>query len=167
MFSTRASCGSASALGVHPSVVNGRRSSRRRRRGFSLIEIMIVIVIIGMLVGAVSLSSKHFLDKSKQTRARSDLATYKSAVATFYAEEGRYPSNDEGLALLAPKYIEKVRPDPWGHPYQYNFPGRSAAYEVVCFGADGHVGGDGVDADISTDDLDVQPLEGSKGVNAK
>src|SRR4051794_30367093 len=76
---------------------------------FTLIEIMIVVVIIGVLVGAVSLSTRHFLDKAKQTRARADLATYKSAFESFYAEGGRYPTNDEGLTVLAPKYIEKVR----------------------------------------------------------
>jgi len=129
--------------------------SNRRYRGFSFIEVMIVVVIIGLLAGAVTLSTRHFMDKAKQTRARSDLATYKSATESFYAEIGRYPSTEEGLTILVPKFIDKQRLDPWSHPYEYNFPGRQAAYEIVCFGADGRDGGDGVNQDITSDEVDV------------
>ncbi len=123
------------------------------RRAFTFIEIMIVIVIIGLLAGAVTLSTRHFLDKAKQNRARTDLSTFKSALAAFYAENGRYPTNDEGLAVLAPKYIEQVHNDPWGHSYQYNAPGRNGPYEVLCLGASGKEGAD----NISSDDLDTAP----------
>ena len=126
-----------------------------RRRGFSFIEVMIVVVIIGLLAGAVTLSTRHFMDKAKQTRARTDIATYKSALESFYAEFGRYPSNEEGLLILTPKFIDKLRMDPWAHPYQYVFPGRQSAYEVICFGADGRDGGDGVNMDISSEDVDI------------
>jgi general secretion pathway protein G len=132
-----------------------RRRVHQRCCGFSLIEVMIVVVIIGLLAGAVTLSTRHFLDKAKQTRARSDIATYKSAIESFYADESRYPTNDEALGVLTPKFIDKLRMDPWGRPYQYNFPGRSGPYEILCFGADGRDGGEGVNADISSEDADV------------
>ena len=130
---------------------------RISRRGFSFIEVMIVVVIIGILAGAVTLSTRHFMDKAKQNRARADLSTYKSALAAFYADNGRYPSNDEGLASLAPKYVEKVHGDPWGHPYQYNQPGRNSAFEIICLGSDGKEG----QGNISSDDLDVVPTSES------
>jgi general secretion pathway protein G len=128
--------------------------SSNRARAFSLIEVMIVIVIIGLLAGAVTLSTRHFMDKAKQTRARADIATYKSGLESFYAEFGRYPSSEEGLAALAPKFIDKVRMDPWSRPYQYNFPGRKSPYEIICFGSDGRDSGDGVASDITSEDVD-------------
>ena len=132
--------------------VDGRRADLRR--GFSFIEILIVIVIIGLLAGAVTLSTRHYLDKAKQTRARSDIATYRSALESYYAEFGAYPANEQGLAVLAPKFIDRLRNDPWSRPYQYNSPGRSGAYEVICLGADGREGGEGVAADVASDDLE-------------
>jgi general secretion pathway protein G len=112
---------------------------------------MIVIVIIGLLAGAVTLSARHFLDKAKENRARSDLSTFKSGLAAFYADNGRYPANDEGLTILVPKYIEKLQSDPWGRPYQYNQPGRNGPYEILCLGPDGKEGS----GNISSDDLEV------------
>jgi general secretion pathway protein G len=139
------------------------RSQYLRSSGFSFIEVMIVVVIIGILAGVVSLSTRHFMDRAKQNRARTDLATFKSALAAFYADYGRYPTSDEGLALLAPKYVEKIHNDPWSHVYQYNQPGRNGPYEVLCLGADGKEGGDGADADISSDDLDATPAAKTAG----
>lgn len=118
------------------------------RRAFSFVEVMIVIVIIGLLAGAVTLSTRHYLDRAKATRAKADLATFRSALESYYGEFGKYPSNDEGLNALVPKYIDKLRKDPWGNAYQYNIPGRSGAYEVISLGGDGRGGGEGVDADI-------------------
>jgi general secretion pathway protein G len=128
----------------------------RRGGGFSLIELMIVIVIIGILAGAVTLSAAHYMDTAKRNRAKSDIATYSGALAGYYGENGRFPNSDEGLAVLVPKFIDKLRLDPWGHPYGYNQPGRSGPYEIICFGADGKEGGDGADADITSFDADVQ-----------
>jgi len=123
----------------------------RLRRGFSFIEVMIVVVIIGLLTAAVTLNVRTYLDKGKQSRARADLSTFKSALAGYYADNGRYPTNDEGLAILAPKYVDKVHTDPWGHAYQYNSPGRSGPFEVLCFAATGKEG----DGNITSDDLDM------------
>jgi general secretion pathway protein G len=124
---------------------------KRPKAGFTFIEVMIVVVIIGLLAAAVTLSTRHFIDKAKENRARSDLSTFKSAIDAFYAETGRYPSNDEGLAVLAPKYIDRVHNDPWGQSYQYNQPGRNGPFEVICLGPHGKEG----DGNISTDDLDI------------
>jgi general secretion pathway protein G len=125
------------------------------RRGFSLVEIMIVIVIIGLLAGAVTLNVRNYLHKAKQNTARQEIATLCNALETFYSEFGRYPTNEEGLDLLTKPndrfpepLIHGLPVDPWGRPYQYNQPGRNGPYEVICFGADGREGGGGADADL-------------------
>lgn len=121
-----------------------RRSRIRPRRAFSLIEIMVVVVIIGMLAAAVAIRVSVYVDKARTNRAKSDLATLVSAIEAFYASSGRYPTNDEGLSVLA---VKSVR-DPWKRSYQYNSPAQAHPYEVVCYGADGRDGGTGIDADI-------------------
>lgn len=128
-------------------------NSKKRRHAFTFIEIMIVVLIIGLLAGAVTLSTRHFLDRAKENRARTDLSTFKNALAAFYADNGRYPSNDEGLNILAPKYIERVSKDPWARFYQYNSPGRNGPYEVLSLGPDGKEG----EGNISSDDLEINP----------
>lgn len=128
----------------------------RRERAFSLIEIMIVLVIIAIMAGTVTVSVAHYVDKARQTRVKTDITAFVGAVDGFYSENGRYPTNDEGLAVLAPKYINKVMVDPWNRPYQYIIPGKNSAYEVICYGADGKEGGSGADADITNQNLDKQ-----------
>jgi len=130
------------------------------RSGFSLVEIMVVIVIIGLLAGVVSINVRGYLIKAKQNTARQEIATIISALESFYGTYGRYPGNEEGLAILT-RPSEKMPEgplqgklvDPWKNPYQYNSPGANGPYEVICYGADGREGGDGADADISSDDL--------------
>ena len=123
-----------------------------RFRGFSLIEVMIVVVILGLLAGAVALKVGDYTDAAKQNRAKSDIATIVSALETYYAQHGRYPDSDEGFTKLP----LKIATDPWGRPYQYNRPGRTEAFEVICFGADGREGGEAADADIASYDLQAQ-----------
>ncbi len=139
------------------------KRTHRRARGFSLVEIMIVIVIIGLLAGVVTVNVRSYLTKAKQNVARQDIAVIAQALDSHWAEHGHYPTNDEGIAVL-------TRPDatggesllkagqlndPWGHPYQYNSPAArsDSPYEVFSLGADGKDGGQGGDADISSDDL--------------
>lgn len=134
---------------------DSRMTTRRRfPHAFSFIELMIVIVIIGLLAGTVMLSTRHYVDRARQTRVRADIATYRSALESYYAEFGAYPTNEQGLGVLVPKFVDKARPDPWGRAYQYNAPGKAAPYEVVCLGADGREGGEGPDADLNSDDPD-------------
>lgn len=119
----------------------------RRRRGFSLIEIMVVVVIIGMLAGAVAVGVHHNMDTAKINRAKSDIATIVDAVETHKLTKGRYPSSDEGLTVIGLQ--RGTGKDPWGRMYGYNKPGQSGEpFEVYTLGADGQDGGDGIEADI-------------------
>lgn len=121
-----------------------------RCSAFSFLEIMVVVVIIGLLAGAVAINVRKYVDKAKLNRARSDIATIVNAVESHYADNGSYPSNEEGLGVLA---IKKNK-DPWGRPYQYNQPGRNEPYEVLCYGADGREGGEDANRDITSETLE-------------
>jgi len=146
----------------------GHTLVRKRTRGapfgmgFSLVEVMIVIVIIGLLAGAVTINVRRYMTKAKRNIAKQDIAVICEALDTYWAEKGRYPTNDEGLGVLvAPSdggesllagTTDGLR-DPWGRPYTYNCPASRSdgPYEVICYGADGRDGGDGADADICSD----------------
>ncbi|HEY8749306.1 MAG TPA: type II secretion system major pseudopilin GspG [Tepidisphaeraceae bacterium] len=132
---------------------------RSSRRAFSLVEVMIVVVIIGLMAGLVAYATTGYLERAKRQRARSDVATYSGAVDAYYIAHGYYPDNREGLKGLAPEFIKVIQNDPWGHPYQYVQPGKSNAYDVICYGADGREGGTGADADITNWDVDVVELK--------
>jgi general secretion pathway protein G len=124
------------------------------RQAFSLIEIMIVLVIIAIMAGTVTMTVGHRVDMARKTRAKADISEYVTAIESYYSENGRYPTNEEGLAVLSPKYIKKVVKDPWGRSYQYDRPGKVGAYEVVSYGADGRSGGTAADEDINSETLD-------------
>ena len=124
---------------------NTARTRRPLKRGFSLIEVMVVVVIIGMLAGAVALKVTDYMDSARVNRAKSDLATIVNGVEKYYLDHGGFPSNSQGLEKIS----VKNKTDPWGNPYQYNRPGqRGEPFEVICFGADGREGGEGINADI-------------------
>ncbi len=138
---------------------DNNRHPRRRAvpTGFSLVEIMIVIVIIGLLAGVVTVNVRSYLLKAKQNVARQDIAVIVSALDRFWADNGRYPTNDEGLAALCSKTAKHPEPllarepvDPWGRSYVYICPGSKGPYEVICKGPDNRDSGEGV---ISSDDL--------------
>ena len=123
--------------------------------GFSLIEFTVVLALIGLLAGIVTISVRPMLTRGKQNAARAEIAAIKQALDQFYSIYGRYPTNDEALAILRtpteriPEPLLTQDPkDPWGRPYQYNEPGREEPYEVICFGADGREGGTGANMDI-------------------
>lgn len=141
------------------------KSSRRSSRGgrlptaFSLVEMMVVLVIIGMLAGIVTLNVRYFITQGKQKAAKVQITVFVQALDSFYNVHGRYPTSEEGLAILAARsdllsepLLKQIPNDPWGHAYQYNQPGRTEPFEVVCFGADGREGGEGPDVDLSSSD---------------
>src|SRR3954447_2224397 len=97
---------------------------RSAKRGFSLVEVMIVVVIIGLMATMVTFATTRYLDKAKHQRARADIVTLGGAVDSFYLHNGRFPANQEGLKILAPEFIKNLPNDPWGHAYQYAQPGR-------------------------------------------
>ncbi len=136
-------------------------SNRGDRRGFSLVELMVVIVIIGLLAGVATVAVRGYLIRGRQGAARMEIANIMQGLETYYAIHGRYPSLREGLAALKEPaegfeagIITTELVDPWGNPYEYSVPGpEGLPYLVVCYGADGREGGTGENADITSADL--------------
>ncbi|MGK5013422.1 type II secretion system major pseudopilin GspG [Janthinobacterium lividum] len=137
-------------------------AATRHARGFTLLELLVVIVIIGLLAAYVG--PKYFaqLGKSEVTVAKAQIEAFEKSLDTYRLDVGRYPTTEEGLAalLVAPPaagtrwngpYLKKAVPlDPWGHAYQYRAPGSKGEYDIVSMGKDGQAGGSGENADISS-----------------
>ncbi len=138
--------------------VKGRVNSA----GFTLLELLVVIVIIGLLAAYVGPKYFSQLGKSEVTIAKAQIEAFEKSLDTFRLDVGRYPTTEEGMnaLMVAPPalaakwngpYLKKGIPqDPWGHPYVYRAPGAKAEYEIVSTGKDGQPGGTGENADIST-----------------
>jgi general secretion pathway protein G len=138
--------------------VTAMKSRRYNQDGFTLIEIMVVILILGLLATIVVQSLRGAADKAKHTKAQADLAEIKTALDRYYLDNGYYPTTDQGLnALVTPPtngrvpanyesggYIERLPQDPWGTPYFYQSDGNS--YVLKSFGADGVESADDIDA---------------------
>jgi general secretion pathway protein G len=137
----------------------------RRHRGFTLIEIMVVVVIIGLLAAIIAPNIMQNLDRAEITAARQEVRLISSALESFRIDFYRYPTTDEGLEILTgrteinnktvPRYIDRVPNDPWGRPYLYKWPStHDDDYDVYTLGADGEEGGDGTNADIGSWNLE-------------
>lgn len=134
-----------------------------RQQGFTLLEIMVVIVILGMLVALVAPNVLQNQDKAMVEKARADIALLEQALDMYKLDNYRYPSTDQGLEALVKRpeiaplperynsngYIKRLPADPWGNAYQYLQPGQTGAFDIYSLGADGTLGGDGLAADIS------------------
>ncbi len=147
-----------------------KAAARRHPAGFTLIEILVVVLIISILAGIVGVSVLRRPGEARVSAARLQLKTFKSALQLYRMEQGRYPTQAQGLDALCVKpaadpvpelypedgYLDSRRlpNDPWSHPYLYLVPGRAGeAYEVLSYGSDGEPGGEGDAADLSTSDL--------------
>ena len=138
-----------------------------RSGGFTLIEIMVVIVILGVLAALIVPRVLERPDEARTIAAKSDVAAIMQALKLYRLDNQRYPTGEQGLVALVAKpeqppvppnwkpggYLEKLPKDPWGRPYAYVNPGVRAEVEVFSFGADGQAGGSGIDADIGSWDL--------------
>lgn len=137
------------------------RKNGERRAAFTLVELMVVVVIIGIMATVVTVSVTDYLVTAKQNVARSEIATIKNALSLYFMQHDRYPSNDEGLAILkksTPQHPSGILSsdlrDPWNNEYVYVHPGAHGAYDLLSYGADRQEGGIGADADIVGWDID-------------
>ena len=137
------------------------RVSSRRESGFTLLELLVVVVIIGVLVAYVGPRYFQQIGKSERTAALGQLDSLSKAIDTYYMDTGRFPPMETGLdALLikpesegkwnGPYLKRKVPLDPWGNPYVYRVPGTAGDYDLFSLGKDGRPGGEGEDADLGT-----------------
>lgn len=124
--------------------------ARSGERGFTLVELMVVIVIIGLLATIVVINVMPATDKAAATKARADIATLEQGVELYRLNRLQYPSGGEGLqAVVREGYVKRLPKDPWGNDYRYSAPGRDGRpFEIMSYGADGREGGEGEDADI-------------------
>ncbi len=139
----------------------GRRRPRRDEAGFTLVEMLVVITIIGMIMALVGPRVLNYLSESKAKAAKIQIESLSSALDLYYLDLDRYPTTNEGLAALTrsnnlpgwngPYLRGGVVPnDPWGHGYVYRSPGERAPYDIVSLGSDGQEGGSGTAADIAS-----------------
>ena len=148
------------------SVYRGRRlRAARVAGGFTLIEIMVVIVILGVLAALVVPRVMSRPDEARAVAAKQDVASIMQALKLYRLDNQRYPTTEQGLMALVQKptvspvpanwksYLERLPNDPWGKPYQFLNPGVRGEIDVFSFGADGQSGGTGVDADVGSWDL--------------
>ena len=144
--------------------MHDRPARPRHARGFTLIEIMVVIVILGVLAALVVPRVLDRPDEARRVAAKADIAAIVGALKLYRLDNQRYPTGEQGIGALVAKpelppvpgnwkpggYLERLPSDPWGHPYRYLNPGLKGEIDVYSTGADGEPGGTGQDADIGS-----------------
>lgn len=132
-----------------------------KQAGFTLIEIMVVVIIIGILAAIVAPNVIGRVDDAQITKARAEISNIGSALKFYRLDNFTYPSTEQGLQALVTKpndpslknwkpggYLERLPDDPWGNPYQYLYPGNNGEVDIYTLGRDGRPGGEGMDSDI-------------------
>jgi general secretion pathway protein G len=144
------------------------RVSGAGQRGFTLIEIMVVVVIIGLLTAVVTVTVTSRVDEARISKAKQDIRAIETALQMYRLDNSRYPTTDQGLQALVEKptvepipnswrqggYVTRLMKDPWKNDYLYVSPGQDREYELYSLGADNKEGGEGQDADISNWNLE-------------
>ena len=143
------------------------RTPRARQQGFTLIEIMVVVVIIGLLTAIVATNVMGRVDDARIQKARTDMQSLETALEIFKLDNFRYPTTDEGLAALVTRpadptithwkeggYVKRLNKDPWGRDYYYQSPGDHGEFDIYSLGADGKEGGEKSSTDIGNWNLD-------------
>jgi general secretion pathway protein G len=148
--------------------LNDVAALRARAAGFTLIEIMVVVVILGILAALVLPNVMGRIGQAQGTKVKADIQGYETALSLFKLDNFKYPSTDQGLEALVRQpadpsirnwkeggYIRSLKKDPWGNNYQYVYPGTHGTdYDLFTLGADNQPGGDGENADIGNWNLD-------------
>jgi general secretion pathway protein G len=133
---------------------------QNRQGGFTLIEIMVVVVIIGLLATLILPRVLGRQEEAMVAKAKSDIRALSSAIQLYKLDTFKFPTTSEGLDTLVSGgkdgrgYIDRLPKDPWGNPYQYLYPGDKMEFDIWSSGADGRTGGEGVDGDIGNWNLD-------------
>lgn len=143
------------------------RLPRRAAAGFTLIEIMVVVVILGILAALVAPNVIRRIDDAQIAKAKQDIRAYETALNLFRMDNFKYPTTDQGLQALVTKpsdtsirnwreggYINGLRKDPWGNDYKYQNPGSHGEYDLFTLGADDQEGGEGINADVGNWNID-------------
>jgi general secretion pathway protein G len=144
------------------------RARSARQRGFTLIEIMVVVVIIGLMAAVITPMVMGNVDKAQISRAQQDVRALENALTLYKLDNNTYPTTDQGLEALVKKpadpnltnyneagYIQRLGKDPWGRPYHYENPGtHGTPYDLYTLGADNQPGGEKTNADIGNWNLE-------------
>lgn len=149
---------------IQESIADGRHG---REGGFTLIEIMVVVVILGILAALVAPNVISRIDDAQINRAKQDIRAVESALHLYRLDNFKYPTTDQGLEALVSQpadpsirnwrqggYLDKLPVDPWGAPYQYLYPGQNSEFDVFTLGADQQPGGEGINSDIGNWNID-------------